>query len=602
MESGKKSLEEQKIELAKAYAKYLAENNLKPGDATFIEPENIGVKSEIIDEELMSEPIEKQSKELRTEPIEQSEELKTEPVEKNSEEKKAKKAKPIKVYKEESEKLIAIEEKLAEPLTAIDGIADKWADAFHKFCIDFVTSTTKLFAGYKNSKKAIGTAVLAVCVLSAVMLIVFDRFTVYEYAYNGKVLGYVKEQDEVTNVLAVAGDQLNQVITEADQEIEFVANDNISFKRVVSSGRDTDDADTTVNKLAYMTDIEVAAKGIYDGGKLVTIVKDQASAERLLAEVKSELSRPDEGMELVSADFKNALDIRDINVLLTSVQSNAYARQQMTEGGNVRFYHLVEEGETLTSIAEAFSVSKAEIYDEDNKEALTAVNRGDKVCIHKTVAPLSVEMVETGRMKEIVPYETIKKKSKKYYIGDEVISVKGVDGVQIFEGTITKVGGEVTNREVDNIEVLTEKVDKVILVGATKRPKTAPTGTFVNPLKAGTYTVTSRPGWRWGRTHEGVDMGCGVGNPVYASDGGVITCAGVYGGYGYCVDIEHSDGWMSRYGHLSKILVHNGQKVYQGQLIAYSGNSGRSTGAHLHFEIRQNGKFVDPDKKVKGGL
>ena len=564
MESGKKSLEEQRKEIAKAYAKYLAENDLKPGDATFVEPEKLGVEPELLNEEI-GEP-------------------------------------DIEFYKKESEKMIALEDALAAPLTAIDGVADKLSDAFHKFCIDFVTATTKIFAAYKNSKRGIGIAVLSVCVLSALMLVVFDRFTVYEYAYNGKVLGYVKEQEEVTNVLAVAGDQLNQVITEADQEIEFVANDNISFKRVVSSGRDTDDADTTVNKLAYMTDIEVAAKGIYDGGKLVTIVKDQESAERLLAEVKAELSTPDDGMELVSADFKNSLEINDINVLLTSVQSSTYARQQMTKGGAVRFYHLVEEGETLSSIAEMFSVDTESIYDENNRQTLTELSRGDKVCVHKTVEPLSVEMVEKGKMKEIIPYETVKKKSKKYYIGDEVISVKGVDGVQIFEGTVTKIGGEVIDRDVDNIEVLTEKVDKVILVGTTKRPKTAPTGTFKNPLKLGTYVVTSRPGWRWGRTHEGVDMGCGVGNPVYASDGGVITCAGVYGGYGYCVDIEHSDGWMSRYGHLSKILVHNGQKVYQGQLIAYSGNSGRSTGAHLHFEIRQNGKFVDPDKKVKGGL
>lgn len=102
--------------------------------------------------------------------------------------------------------------------------------------------------------------------------------------------------------------------------------------------------------------------------------------------------------------------------------------------------------------------------------------------------------------------------------------------------------------------------------------------------------------------HEGVDMGCSVGNPVYASDGGVVVRAGVYGGYGYCVDIQHDDGWISRYGHLSYIGVKVGDKVYQGQYIADSGNSGRSTGAHLHFEIRHNGSFVDPDSKVKGGL
>ena len=238
MESGKKSVEEQKKELAKAYAKYLAENDLKPGDATFVEPEKLGVQSELLDKEIDEQAVEfcEKPEDKKSKPQKTSAVL-------NALAKK-KKDKPVAIYREEGQKMIALEEAMAAPLTRIDGVADKVSDAFHKFCIDFVTATSKIFAAYKNSKKAIGIAVLAVCVLSAVMLVVFDRFTVYEYAYNGKVLGYVKEQEEVTNVLTVAGDQLNQVITNSDKEIEFVANDNISFKRVVSSGRDTDDADT----------------------------------------------------------------------------------------------------------------------------------------------------------------------------------------------------------------------------------------------------------------------------------------------------------------------------------------------------------------------
>ena len=496
----------------------------------------------------------------------------------------------------------AIESVSAAPMFWIDSVADKISDGFHNLCVRLFTASSNTLAVYRNSRKAIGIAVLSVFVLSAAMFIIFDKFTVYEYAYNGKVLGYVDAQEEVTNVLAVAGEQLNEINTDSSQEIEFVANDNISFKRVVSTGIDTDDADTTVNKLAYMTDIEVAASGIYDGDRLVTIVKDRDSAERLLAEVKATLGTPDEGMEVVSVEFNNQMDIREINVLLTSVQSNYMARRQMTEGGETKFYHLVEEDETLASIASLFGVDRDSIYDEKNQHMLTTISRGDKVCIRKTVEPVSVEMVETGRLKEIIPFETVKKKSKKYYIGDEVVGTKGVDGVQIFEGTLTKVAGKIVDRETHNIEVITEKVDKVILVGTKERPKTMPTGTFINPLNKGTYTITSRPGWRWGRTHEGVDMACSVGTAVHASDGGTIIRAGYFGGYGLCVDIQHDDGWISRYGHLNSTAVKAGDKVYQGQYIADSGNSGRSTGPHLHFETRHNGAFVDPEKKIKGGL
>ena len=87
-----------------------------------------------------------------------------------------------------------------------------------------------------------------------------------------------------------------------------------------------------------------------------------------------------------------------------------------------------------------------------------------------------------------------------------------------------------------------------------------------------------------------------TGTPVYASNGGTVAFAGWASGYGYAVYINHSDGRQTRYGHLSKVLVKAGQTVSQGQKIALSGNTGRSTGPHLHFEIRIGGQAVNPIK------
>ena len=81
-----------------------------------------------------------------------------------------------------------------------------------------------------------------------------------------------------------------------------------------------------------------------------------------------------------------------------------------------------------------------------------------------------------------------------------------------------------------------------------------------------------------------------------ASNAGTVVQAGWVSGYGYAVYINHADGRQTRYGHLSKVLVKVGQTVDQGQKIAYSGNTGRSTGPHLHFEIRINGTAVNPLK------
>ncbi len=98
--------------------------------------------------------------------------------------------------------------------------------------------------------------------------------------------------------------------------------------------------------------------------------------------------------------------------------------------------------------------------------------------------------------------------------------------------------------------------------------------------------------------HNGLDLAPGYGASVYASMSGIVTYAGWMGGYGKLVVIKHRNGYSTRYGHLSRILVTRGRRVRQGQRIGRVGNTGRSTGAHLHFEIRKNGKPQNPLKFI----
>ncbi|MCP4539261.1 MAG: peptidoglycan DD-metalloendopeptidase family protein [Chloroflexi bacterium] len=95
-------------------------------------------------------------------------------------------------------------------------------------------------------------------------------------------------------------------------------------------------------------------------------------------------------------------------------------------------------------------------------------------------------------------------------------------------------------------------------------------------------------------THIGLDYACRMGDPLYAADNGVVTIAGWNGGYGILVEINHGNGFITRYGHFSDLIVGCGQAVYQGQLLGYCGSTGWSSGAHLHFETRYNGIPQDP--------
>ncbi|MEM1425091.1 MAG: peptidoglycan DD-metalloendopeptidase family protein [Cyanobacteria bacterium P01_H01_bin.130] len=125
---------------------------------------------------------------------------------------------------------------------------------------------------------------------------------------------------------------------------------------------------------------------------------------------------------------------------------------------------------------------------------------------------------------------------------------------------------------------------------------------YIWPTKG---VFTSGYGWRWGRMHKGIDIAAPIGTPIVAAaDGEVVFSGWNSGGYGNLVDIRHADGSLTRYAHNSRNLVKRGQKVRQGQLIAEMGSTGRSTGPHLHFEIRRPGKgAINPKAMLpKGGL
>jgi murein DD-endopeptidase MepM/ murein hydrolase activator NlpD len=111
--------------------------------------------------------------------------------------------------------------------------------------------------------------------------------------------------------------------------------------------------------------------------------------------------------------------------------------------------------------------------------------------------------------------------------------------------------------------------------------------------------LTSGFGMRWGRHHRGVDIANAIGTPIYAVWDGRVIRASMQGGYGLTVEIEHSDGYITRYAHCNRLLVREGDRVVVGQAVAQMGNTGSSTGPHLHFEvIGADGVAIDPVGKM----
>lgn len=119
-------------------------------------------------------------------------------------------------------------------------------------------------------------------------------------------------------------------------------------------------------------------------------------------------------------------------------------------------------------------------------------------------------------------------------------------------------------------------------------------GQFIWPVPS-SKRISSDFGHRWGRKHEGIDIAARKGTHFLAAADGVVVYSGrELGGYGNLTVIAHEDGLFTVYAHADKNLTRKGQKVYQGQVIGHVGSTGRSTGNHLHFEIRHNSKALNP--------
>ena len=148
----------------------------------------------------------------------------------------------------------------------------------------------------------------------------------------------------------------------------------------------------------------------------------------------------------------------------------------------------------------------------------------------------------------------------------------------------------------NNEKLAAKMVDQILELGAWRiAVQKIP---FAHPLNE-TFQYTSGFGSRWGTMHYGTDMAAKHGSAILATADGVINFAGWEKGYGKLIKIKHDFGYETRYAHLSKINVSVGQRISQGDQIGKMGNTGRSTGTHLHYEIRRNGKPINPMKYIR---
>ena len=194
-----------------------------------------------------------------------------------------------------------------------------------------------------------------------------------------------------------------------------------------------------------------------------------------------------------------------------------------------------------------------------------------------------------------IPFDTKTNADSSLYIGESVTVSEGSTGTaRVLQETVYKNGVK-ESVSVLSKSVTAEPVSRVVNVG-TKEKEVLKSG-LKWPLKG---TLSSPFGERWGRIHQGIDIAVSVGTPVKAAECGTVEYVSENaGGYGKYVRIDHGYGVKTAYGHLSRIDVKEGQTVTCDDTLALSGNTGNSTGPHLHFEIIRDGEKINPIPYLK---
>ena len=439
----------------------------------------------------------------------------------------------------------------------------------------------------KNPKRVFVSATSALGLFIVLSLLV-GSLTAYEYSYNGKVLGLVKKQNDVYVTVDVIGDKLTKAY---GADIVIDKDKNISFKKVIAFNQKIDSREDVLNSFTYLKDMEVAAYAIAVDGKQIAILDNKASVDAILSGIQNKYLRKSDSVKYDSVGFAENVQIKQVNTKLGSLQEKNKVMDFMLTGAMEKKIHTVKSGETFSGIAGSYGIKQAQLIASNPGIAPDKLQIGQQIVMTAAAPVLTVQTTETAKYNQSLPFKITYENTAAKYKGESSVKSRGSVGEKAVVAKVVRNNGvEVSRTEISSV-VISEPINQVVLVGTKNPPPLIGTGSFMSPVRG---IITSRFGYRWGRMHTGVDIAVPTGTSVKAADGGTVIYAARDGSLGLCIRIDHGGNKVTTYGHLSKILVHNGEKVFKGKQIAKSGNTGRSTGPHVHFEVKVNGKFKNP--------
>lgn len=436
---------------------------------------------------------------------------------------------------------------------------------------------------FKANKKA-SVAFLSGVFAFAVVLCLLSNIQVgYAVVFNNQTIGFVSEK--YSTELAI-----NEIYSDIEA---YAPDDNINISTNLKPSvapdmyfkSETEIADIIKSNLDFYVD----ACCIVIDGETKLAVKNSADADAAIEGYKNSCTGGDG--EVINITVSENVEYLNCKVVYTTVLSVEDAIKTLHGTMSKEGLYTVVEGDTLWSIGIENNMPTDYLMELNGLDS-EFLNIGDILRVTHPVPMLTVTVEKRINYTEYIPYETEQIYDSSLTKGTNKTTQKGQNGENHITAVVTLVNLQETNRVIENTEHISDPIKEIIRIGTKPKPKTAATGRFAKPISGG--YVSSAFGNRSRGYHTGIDYALSYGTPIYASDGGTVTYSGWSGGYGYMIKINHGNGYETLYAHCSKLVVSSGKKVAKGQLIAYVGSTGNSTGPHLHFEIRKNGSYMNP--------
>ncbi len=479
--------------------------------------------------------------------------------------------------------------------------------------IEKVSDLIVLRRQYKNEKKlnkkkhsSFRTAINIIMPFAAiafVAVVVMDGVTTH-YALrveaNGQSIGYIAEEEIATRAEEVMQDRIQYVT--GDDVIEVKT--KLSMTKIQDNNDDVISADELADKLIKSSDVKtVEAYGLYINDKFFGAVKDKLAIENTLKSIMDKY-KTDSKDEVV--EFVDKYDIKEGLYLENGVISKESIVGMLNGNKKNDKYYTVARGDTLKSIAQKQGVSVTHL-NELNPKLGKYLKARDHILLEKAEPFVSVRINRTEEYTQNISYKTNSVKDPSLYYGVKKVLQKGLNGQEKIVAKVSYINGDETKKNIISRDIIKKPIEEKIAIGtkstdAPTRLISASGEGFMWPVGGSGGYITSFFGETRGRRsyHKGLDIASGGTHlPIYASKAGKVVAATWDKGYGSYILIDHGDGYVTRYAHLSSKSVKYGQTVGKGQKIGIMGSSGNSTGIHLHFEVRVNGAVKNPRNYIK---